>query len=168
MKTETTKKISAYSNRHGDKLLEIMERCDAVNTPGVPEEDAILYLKELEGRMETKGAKPVKIIAVDFDGTLCRNIWPDIGEPNMEVIDYIMREKSGGAKLILWTNRTGDRLNEALEWLHGKGIWFDAVNGNLPEIIEAFGGDCRKVYADEYIDDKMCTKFKLPFAGGDS
>ncbi len=26
--------------------------------------------------------KSVKIIAVDFDGTLCENSWPEIGEPN--------------------------------------------------------------------------------------
>lgn len=37
-------------------------------------------------------------------------------------------------------------------WHHG--IIFDAVNENLPEIIEAFGGDCRKIFANEYIDDR--------------
>lgn len=26
---------------------------------------------------------PAKIIAVDFDGTLCENKWPDIGIPNL-------------------------------------------------------------------------------------
>lgn len=29
--------------------------------------------------------KSVKIIAVDFDGTLCENSWPEIGEPNEEL-----------------------------------------------------------------------------------
>jgi hypothetical protein len=28
------------------------------------------------------------------------------------------------------------------------------VNENLPEIVERFGGDTRKVFADEYLDDK--------------
>jgi hypothetical protein len=30
---------------------------------------------------------------------------------------------------------------------------FDAVNENLPDMVEKFGNDCRKVYADVYIDD---------------
>lgn len=29
-----------------------------------------------------------KIIAVDFDGTLCENAWPNIGAPKEAVIDY--------------------------------------------------------------------------------
>lgn len=28
-----------------------------------------------------------KIIAVDFDGTLCENKFPEIGNPNWELID---------------------------------------------------------------------------------
>ena len=31
---------------------------------------------------------------------------------------------------------------------------FDAVNENLPEIVEAFGVDPRKIFANEYIDDR--------------
>ena len=31
---------------------------------------------------------------------------------------------------------------------------FDAVNENLPEIIESFGSDTRKIFANEYIDDR--------------
>lgn len=34
------------------------------------------------------------------------------------------------------------------------GLKFDAVNENLPEVIELMGGDSRKIFANEYIDDK--------------
>ena len=95
-----------------------------------------------------------KIIAVDFDGTLCENNWPGIGEPRQAVIDYVLDQQRQGAKLILWTNRTGKRLGEAVNWCSGHGIEFDALNANLPEMIEAFGNDCRKVFANEYIDDR--------------
>ena len=44
------------------------------------------------------------------------------------------------------------------------GLKFDAVNQNMPEVIERFGGDSRKIYADEYIDDKASNKFRLPYA----
>ena len=51
-------------------------------------------------------------------------------------------------------NRNGNRLSEAVEWCKHRGIEFDAVNENLPEIIAAFNNDCRKIFADEYIDDR--------------
>lgn len=104
-----------------------------------------------------------KIIAVDFDGVLCENKWPDIGEPNFEIISYLLAEKIKGTKLIFWSCRSKDSLKKALDWCEEKGLTFDAVNENLPEPIEAFGGDTRKIYADEYIDDKMCKRFELPF-----
>lgn len=94
-----------------------------------------------------------KIIAVDFDGTLCENKWPDIGKPNYEMIAYIKSQQSKGARIILWTCRAGLKLDEALIWCSGHGLRFDAVNRNVPEIIESFGHDCRKIYADVYIDD---------------
>ena len=94
------------------------------------------------------------IIAVDFDGTLCENAWPGIGPARAGVIDYVLGQQITGAKLILWTNRTGERLNEAVRWCAARGLAFDAVNENLPEIIDAFGGDTRKVFAHEYLDDR--------------
>ena len=102
-----------------------------------------------------------KVIAVDFDGTLCEDDWPHIGKPNYQVRSYILEQQRLGAKIILWTCRSGERLLEALEWCNDFGIKFDAVNENVPESIEAFGGDSRKIFAHEYIDDKMCTLFKF-------
>lgn len=96
-----------------------------------------------------------KIIAVDFDGTLCENQWPDIGAPNHAVLRRLRRAKVlGGAKLILWTCRTGEQLKAAVEWCKMHGIVFDAVNANLPENVGSFGHDCRKVFAHEYWDDR--------------
>ena len=43
-------------------------------------------------------------------------------------------------------------------WEHG--LKFDAVNENLPEMIEWHGNDCRKIFADVYIDDKAVNKPK--------
>ena len=49
-----------------------------------------------------------KIIAVDFDGTLCENKWPDIGKPNEKIISYLRLEKERGTKLHDWAKRTID------------------------------------------------------------
>lgn len=95
------------------------------------------------------------IIAVDFDGTLCANLYPAIGEPNKELIEYLLNRQKAGDKLILLTCRCGDLLDRAVDWCQRKGLIFDAVNENLPSTIELAGGsDSRKIWADEYIDDK--------------
>jgi 2-hydroxy-3-keto-5-methylthiopentenyl-1-phosphate phosphatase len=95
-----------------------------------------------------------KIIAVDFDGTLCEEKYPEIGEPNFNLIQYIIDRQNDGDKIILWTCRKDKELDDAVEWCSDLGLIFDAVNENLPEIIEAFGKDTRKIFADEYIDDR--------------
>ena len=35
-----------------------------------------------------------QIIAVDFDGTLCFNNWPELGEPNRPLIEYLINQKN--------------------------------------------------------------------------
>lgn len=104
-----------------------------------------------------------KIIAVDFDGTLCENKWPEIGEPNWDVINYCKAEQKKGAKIILWTCRIGTKLEEAVMWCLDHGLNPDAVNENIQTVIDEFGEEGRKIFANEYIDDRMCTKFKLPY-----
>lgn len=98
--------------------------------------------------------KRSKTIAVDFDGTLHKGKYPSIGSENKGPMAYVKWQKKQGAKLILWTCRRGKELDDAVEWCKNRGLIFDAVNENLPEVIEAFGGDTRKVVADEYLDDK--------------
>ena len=104
--------------------------------------------------------KACKIIAVDFDGTLCENEWPEIGEPNEELIWYLRKRQAEGDKLILWTCRVDDMLQRAVEWCYDYGLTFNAVNENLPEIIENFGSDTRKIFANEYIDDRNTWPLK--------
>lgn len=55
-----------------------------------------------------------KIIAVDFDGTLVENKWPEIGAPIEKNIAKVKAEQEAGAKIILWTNRVGEPLEKAL------------------------------------------------------
>lgn len=95
-----------------------------------------------------------QVIAVDFDDTLCAGMWPHIGEPNHKLIAYLKEQQAAGARIILWTCRCGDMLSDAVEWCKDFGLVFDTVNENLPELIELYGNNCRKINADIYIDDK--------------
>lgn len=95
-----------------------------------------------------------RIIAVDFDGCLCSNNWPDIGQPNRQLIRALKTARSRGNKVILWTCREGKLLDDAIAWCARYGLRFDAANENLPEMNQLYGNDCRKIGADIYIDDK--------------
>lgn len=95
-----------------------------------------------------------KIIGVDFDGTLCFSNWPALGEPNRLLIHYLKQWKAQGNKLILWTCRSGEDLDSAVQWCRQQGLTFDAVNDNLPEVIAQYGNNSRKITCDYYIDDR--------------
>lgn len=94
------------------------------------------------------------VYAIDFDGTLCRDKFPEIGEPFLNRIETVKRLQEDGNKVILWTCRREESLTAAVEWCKQHGLIFDAVNENLPEVQEKWKGDTRKVYCDFYIDDK--------------
>ena len=114
-----------------------------------------------------------KAIAIDFDGCLCTDAFPAIGEPNWAVINRAKAEQRRGAGLILWTCREGNLLQEAVTACEGWGLIFDTVNESLPDWIEAFGTQPRKVGATEYWDDKasripVAHRFFVGGAGDDS
>lgn len=120
----------------------------------------------LKSTKEKKGSSRAYIIyAVDFDGTLCENLYPAIGEPNRALIDYLKKQQSVGDKLILWTCRDGMDLKMAVGWCREQGLVFNAVNDNLPDIKKAYGTNPRKITADVYIDDRnwKAIRFRLPY-----
>ena len=101
----------------------------------------------------SKFALPL-IVAVDFDGTLCEDRYPHIGEPKQGTIDLVKSYQENGWRIILWTCRTDEYLEAAVAWCKEHGLEFDAINTNIPEVKDMFGGDTRKVFADKYLDDK--------------
>ena len=94
------------------------------------------------------------ILAVDFDGTLSLGTWPDVGPANEKLFRFLKKRKDEGDKLILWSCRVGKPLEEAVAWCRENDLEFDAVNDNLPEVIEIYGTNSRKISCDYYIDDK--------------
>ena len=68
-------------------------------------------------------------------------------------VTYLKKWKEAGNKLILWTCRAGEALDNAISWCDDQGLIFDAINDNLPEIVEMYGNNSRKITCDYYIDD---------------
>lgn len=97
----------------------------------------------------------VKTYAVDFDGTLCEEAYPEIGAPKWKVINKINKLKEEGNEIVLWTCRGGDDLRRALEWCAHYGLHFDAVNEPSPHQLSFWKGDrSAKIFANTYIDDR--------------
>ena len=97
------------------------------------------------------------VFGVDFDGTLSFGQWPGCGQANDGLIDFLIKRQISGDKLILWTCREGNDLEVAVDWCKQMGLIFDAVNDNLPEVIEKYGCNSRKISCDFYIDDKAVS-----------
>ena len=100
------------------------------------------------------------IWAIDFDDTLSRDNYPLTGEPIQKNIDFVKKLREDGAKLVLWTCREGEALENAVKWCAEKGIIFDAVNANIPEVMNGLHReDSRKIKAHYYFDDKAVNPY---------
>jgi hypothetical protein len=97
-------------------------------------------------------------IAVDFDGTIVEHDYPKIGKEKLFAFRTLKELERQGARLILWTFRTGKELEESVQYCRNNGIEFYAVNRNYPEEVmdETVS---RKIDADIYIDDKNLGGF---------
>jgi hypothetical protein len=101
------------------------------------------------------------IIAVDFDGTLCELDYPRIGEPIWNRIREVKEEQRRGHVIILWTCRTGELLEQAVDWCANKGLHFDFVNENDPRRVARYGSDSRKISYDLCLDDLAVNPLAL-------
>lgn len=102
-------------------------------------------------------------ICIDFDGTIVKHEYPEIGEPVPHAIESLKYLQEQGYLLILNTMRSNtmsagnleslprDRnyLQEALDFLDQNGIEFYGINQNPDQD----WSDSRKIYAHFYIDD---------------
>lgn len=89
--------------------------------------------------------------AVDFDGTIVKDDFPNIGAPISDMIDKMREwEKDMGNITIVWTCRSGNLLNEARDFMLKNDIPFDFINEN--PMVEYDGSP--KIFASEYYDDR--------------
>ncbi len=95
------------------------------------------------------------LIAVDFDGTIVTHKYPAIGEEIPFAIDTLKMLRQDGHKLILWSVREGQLLDEAVKYCKDRGLEFYAINRDYPE--ETTDNNphfSRKLKVDVFIDDR--------------
>ncbi|UPS45385.1 hypothetical protein M1D30_04210 [Prevotella sp. E15-22] len=94
-------------------------------------------------------------IAVDFDGTIVEHRYPQIGEEIPFAVETLKMLVQDHHKLILWSVREGELLEEAVNWCKERGLEFYAVNRDYPEeTVENNPHFSRKLKADMFIDDR--------------
>ena len=98
------------------------------------------------------------IIAIDFDGTIVEDAYPNIGKPMIFAFETMKKLQSEGHRLILWTYRTDKKLQEAVDFCKQQGLEFYAINKSYPE--EEFDGKIsRKIHATFFVDDRNIGGF---------
>ena len=94
-------------------------------------------------------------IAVDFDGTIVEHRYPEIGNELPFATETLKMLIAEHHKLILWTVREDDLLQEAVDWCKERGVEFYAVNRDYPEeSLENNNHFSRKLKVDMWIDDR--------------
>lgn len=91
------------------------------------------------------------IVAVDFDGTIVDHRFPKIGPDIPGALLSLRRLQEADVRLILWTMRSGEHLQAAVDYLTArlpKPLF--GVNQN-PE--QASWTSSPKAYAQVYVDD---------------
>lgn len=95
-------------------------------------------------------------IAVDFDGTIVEHRYPEIGKEIPFATETLRRLIADGHRLILWSVREGELLDEAVEWCRQRGVEFYAVNQNFEGDVPGEGNSSfsRKLKVKLFIDDR--------------
>lgn len=88
-------------------------------------------------------------IAVDFDGTCVSHEYPEVGK-DIGAQEVLKRIVDGGGLLILWTMRSGQELQDAVDWFKLNDIPLHGIQRN-PD--QDSWSDSPKAYAKVYIDD---------------
>lgn len=94
------------------------------------------------------------ILAIDFDGTIATDSFPEVGELRENADVVIRKLYEDGHSIIINTCRTGKYEGLAEYFLQKNNIPYHFINSNLPRVIESYKQDCRKISADIYIDNR--------------
>ncbi len=93
-------------------------------------------------------------IAIDFDGTIVEHRYPEIGAEIPFAIETLKMLINDRHRLILWSVREGELLDEAVEYCRKRGVEFYAINKDYPEEKTTDRNFSRKLKVDLFIDDR--------------
>lgn len=89
------------------------------------------------------------VIGVDFDGTVVDHQYPEIGT-DIGAVPWLKAAIELGANLVLFTMRSGETLQAAVNWYESKGVPIYGVNINPTQHTWTTSP---KAYCHIYVDD---------------
>ncbi len=95
------------------------------------------------------------IFAIDFDDTICKQNYPECGEMIEDAREVINELYDSGHHIIIWTCRMEEPADKARKFLEENGIKYHTFNEHAQSIMDFYGNNTRKIFADVYIDDKQ-------------
>lgn len=93
--------------------------------------------------------KKTLTICIDFDGTCVTHDYPNIGK-DIGARPVLAQLVADGHQLILWTMRSGEKLNEAVAWFQERNIPLYGIQTNPTQQKWTASP---KAYGHMYIDD---------------
>jgi hydroxymethylpyrimidine pyrophosphatase-like HAD family hydrolase len=90
------------------------------------------------------------IICIDFDGTIVKHEFPEIGDPVPNALECMRKIIDNDHRIILYTMRSGQYLKDAVNYLEEHKIYLFGVNNNREQ---SMWTSSPKIYAHLYIDD---------------
>lgn len=93
-------------------------------------------------------------LAVDFDGTIVEEGFPNIGAIKPRTLEFMKQAFEKGHLVIIWTARSGEHLIKAHEFLIENEIPFHYINENPEDPYFIAGSQGRKIFAHYYLDDR--------------
>lgn len=88
-------------------------------------------------------------VAIDYDGSCVKHSYPEIGD-DIGAVPILKELVDKGHHLILYTMRSGETLNDAVNWFKKNNIPLYGINENKTQSIWT---SSPKIYANLYIDD---------------
>jgi hypothetical protein len=88
-------------------------------------------------------------IAIDFDGTCVVHDYPRVGK-DIGAVPILKKLVNNGHRLILYTMRSGQQLDDAIEWFKTNDIQLYGIQFNPTQNEWTTSNKC---YANLYIDD---------------
>lgn len=89
------------------------------------------------------------VICLDFDGTVTTHDYPKIGK-DIGAFPVLKKIIDSGHKIVLFTMRSGEELDEAVEFLKNNGIELFGINKNPTQVDWT---ESPKAFDNLYIDD---------------
>lgn len=120
------------SSDEADKLLDVQQQTE----------------EQADNAEEQSRADDSQTIAVDYDGTIAHN-----GYPMQDIVDKLKSLQEQGHKIMLWTARTGQDRQDAIDRCADAGLTFDGILDIKPD-------------ADIFVDDKATTAEGILDMGG--